>query len=56
MTPEETEEIEECPVCADEPCTCFEGVITCTRCCKVFNKYNRYHTCNKGLPANEESK
>lgn len=41
------DELEECVICGDDPCTCFEGTRICERCGKEYNKYTRIHTCSK---------
>jgi len=41
------DEIYECPICGDDPCSCFEGVRICERCGKEYTKYSRFHTCSK---------
>lgn len=39
----------ECFICGDEPCTCFEGTRRCQRCGKEYTKYSRVHTCANQL-------
>jgi len=44
---DEEEEDKECPLCCDDPCTCFEGTRICERCGKKYDKYSRIHTCSR---------
>lgn len=41
------DELENCVICDDDPCTCFKGTRICEYCGKEYNKYNRIHTCRK---------
>ncbi len=41
----EVSDLDECPLCCDDPCSCFEGIRICERCGKEYTKYSRIHTC-----------